>query len=175
MAREGSITIENAQLIWCNFEGAQKPFNDKGDRNFTVKLDDDIAARLKADGWNVKRSKPREDDEEQNTFAYLTVAVSYKVAPPSVYMITHRGKTPLDEDLVGMLDNADIKSADIIINPSRWNVNGNSGIKAYLSSAYVIINETELDLKYADMDYASTGHKKSSDREIGYDPNDAPF
>lgn len=174
MAQENKrITIEDASLIWCNFEGAQKPFNDKGDRNFTVKLDDDIADRLLADGWNVKRSKPREGDEEQITFAYLTVAVRFDNIPPQVYMITHRGKTPLDEELVGLLDTADILKADLIINPSKWTVQGKSGIKAYLSTAYVTINETELDLKYADLDYAVSPTRSSERSPV--DPGGAPF
>lgn len=174
MARKVTpITITDTQLIWCNFEGVEKQYNDKGDRNFTVRLDDDVAEQLKADGWNVKRSKPREDDEEQITFAYLTVAVSYKNSPPRVTMVTSRGKTPLDEELVGILDTADIQSADIVINPYHWEMAGKTGIKAYLSKAYVVIQEDELDMKYADVEYSSAPGRGASPKFD--DPGGAPF
>src|SRR3954465_11535199 len=47
------------QLCW---QGG--PVYREGDRNFAVLLDDEVAAAMNEDGWNVKWLKPREDAEE---------------------------------------------------------------------------------------------------------------
>jgi hypothetical protein len=49
-----------------------------------------------------------------------------------------------------MLDYADIKTIDVMLNPYEWEVNGNTGVKAYLKTAFVTLNEDELELKYAE-------------------------
>ena len=42
----GVITIENVQVGFKNFAGAEGPYNRKGDRNFAVFLDEDVARSL---------------------------------------------------------------------------------------------------------------------------------
>ena len=106
------------------------------------------------DGWNVKWLKPRDEDEKEQ--AYLTVAVNFKGRPPRVVMVTSRGRTPLGEEDVEVLDWADISNVDMIVRPYEWAVNGKTGIKAYLKSIFVTINEDELELKYADVDQIPT-------------------
>jgi hypothetical protein len=66
-------------------------------------------------------------------------------------MLTSRGKTNLDEDMVDILDWADVVKADVIIRPYEWEVNGKSGVKAYLQSIYVTIEEDDLERKYGDV------------------------
>lgn len=149
---ENQILIEDAQIRFRNFKGAEGQYNREGDRNFAVFLDEGIAKELEEDGWNVKRLKPLEDaDPNTPPQAYLQVSVAYKNRPPKIFMISSRGRTPIDEDLVETLDWIDIKTADLIINPYEWSVNGKSGIKAYLKSLYVTVDEDALDLKYADV------------------------
>lgn len=144
-----NITIEGARLVFRNFSGAEGKYNRAGDRNFTVFLDANDAEQMAKDGWNVKYLQPRDDQEEPQ--AILSVAVSYKGRPPKIMMVTSKGKTPVGEDMVDILDWAEIKTADLIINPYEWEVNGKTGIKAYLKSLYIVLEEDELDRKYIDV------------------------
>jgi len=66
-------------------------------------------------------------------------------------MITSRGRTTLREDDVELLDWADIRIADLIVRPYEWAVNGKTGIKAYLQSIFVTIDEDALELKYSEV------------------------
>lgn len=145
----GNITIENAKLVFKNFEGKRGDYNPEGHRNFNVLLDDDVAEMLTKDGWAVRYLKPREEGDKPQ--AILKVNVKFDKWPPKVYMVSSRGKTLLNEDTVNSLDWADIETADVIITPYHWNHNGNSGISAYLKSLYAVIKEDELEKKYYDV------------------------
>lgn len=152
MAEDNTVLMEGVKIVFRNFAGKEQQYNREGDRNFSVLLNDDVAEAMLADGWNVKYLKPREDDEDETAQAYLQVSVGYKGRPPKVAVITSRGRTNLGEDEVEMLDWADIQNADLIVRPYEWSVNGKTGIKAYLKSLFVTIDEDELEKKYADLD-----------------------
>lgn len=154
MANENTVLMEGVRIIFRNFEGKEGQYNRAGDRNFAVLLDEETANAMSEDGWNVKWLKPRDDDEEDTPpQAYLQVSVNFdKGRPPRVVMITSRGRTNLDEDTVEMLDWADITNVDLIIRPYEWSVNNKTGIKAYLQSIYVTVEEDELERKYAELD-----------------------
>lgn len=152
-----NLVLKDAEIRFKNFSGLPGQYNREGDRNFCVLLnhpDVDVEAMV-ADGWNVKMLKPRDEDEAPTP--YIQVAVSYKIKPPSVFMLTSRGKTELPEELVSMIDLADIARVDLTINPSFWDVNGNTGVKAYLKNIYVTIQENELDLMYQDVPDSAMG------------------
>lgn len=144
-------TLENVRIIFRNFEGKEGQYNRAGDRNFAVVLPWEVADAMAADGWNVKYPKPRGDEEEDNREPYLPVTVGFKGRPPRIVTITSRGRTELTEDNVDILDWVDIANVDLVIRPYEWEVNGRSGVKAYLKSMYVTIDEDELDRKYADV------------------------
>ena len=148
MAKPKQLTIEDAQIIFRNFEGKEGQYNRKGDRNFAVIIPSaDLADQMLADGWNIKFLEPR--DEGDLPVPYLQVTVNFQSRPPRIVMITSHSRTNLTEDTVETLDWADILTVDLIINPYEWNVNGKTGVKAYLKSLYVTIQEDELELKYA--------------------------
>jgi len=155
MPAENTVLMEGVRIIFRNFQGKEGQYNRAGDRNFGVILPPDVAEVMLADGWNVKYLKPREDDEgeEQEETPWLSVSLNFdKGRPPKVMMVTDRGRTALDEHNVDLLDWADIKNVDLIVRPYTWEVSGRTGIKAYLQSMYVTIEEDELERKYAEMD-----------------------
>lgn len=141
-----NIKIENAHIKFLNFSGAPDKFNPAGNRNFSVDIPEEMVEPLIADGWNIKRMKPRDDEEIGR--AYLQVAVKFAYFPPKVVMLTSRNKVVLDEQLVGQLDTAEIKNVDLVIRPYMYEVNGKTGIKAYLKTMYVTIEDDEFADKY---------------------------
>ena len=104
---------------------------------------------MESDGWNVKYLRPREEEEAPQ--AYVQVKVNFKGRPPRVVMITSRGRTNIPEEMVEILDWVEIANVDLIINPYSWAVNGKTGIKAYLKTIFITIEEDELEKKYADV------------------------
>lgn len=147
------VTIEGANIMFRNFAGREGRFNQEGTRSFAVFIDEDVYAAMERDGWNVKRLKPREDEEDGLGQPYIQVSVKYKGRPPRIVLISSRGRTEVTEDLVDMLDAVEIANCDVILNPYRWLLpNGDTGIKAYLKTMFLTINEDELELKYAGFD-----------------------
>jgi hypothetical protein len=144
------VVLENRRILFRNFAGEEGRFNAKGNRNFNVVLEPEEAEAMLKDGWNVKYLQPRE--EEDQPLPRLEVTVKYgKGRPPRVILITSRGKTALDEDMLKILDWAEIENVDMIVRPYEWEVNGKEGVKAYLNSIYVTIREDELEKKYMDV------------------------
>lgn len=155
-----NLVLENCRIGFRNFSGKETKFNREGNRNFVVFLDDpdvwdqNAIEDLEANGWNVRFLDPREADD--SPIPYLPVALSYNNFPPKVILVTTRGQTHLDEDMVGMLDWSDILNVDLIVRPYNWEVNGKTGVKAYVKTMYVTIEEDEFADKYRQSDDAGT-------------------
>lgn len=148
--RIAPVTIENARVIFRNFAGRKGPYNEEGDRSFTVVLPENIGKRMMLDGWNVKEKAPYGGDEGAPNEYHLKVVVEYrKGRPPRCVLINSKGRTELGADEVAIIDYADIENIDLTLQPYSWDVNGNQGVKAYLKTCFVTMHEDELDLKYA--------------------------
>ena len=120
IANVNELIIENARIMFRNFRGEETKYNRAGNRNFCVVIPDADQAQ-----------KLGED------------GWNVRILPP-------RAKTKLDEESVSSLDYAEIRNVDLVISPSKWEVNGKSGIKAYLKTMYVTIEEDVFAEKYAD-------------------------
>lgn len=143
------LNISDARIIFKNFKGEETKFNRKGNRNFCVVIDDsDMAQELINDGWNVRTLPSRDEDEEVKH--YIQVTVRFDNVPPKIIMISKNKKTELNEETIGSLDYAEIANIDMTIRPYDWEVNGKTGMKAYLKAMYVTIQQDEFAYKYDD-------------------------
>lgn len=151
MANVNNINIEGAMIIWKNFSGERDKFN-PGKRGFSVVIDDTVMAdELRQEGWNVKDRPLQEgaDDSEQEWTLPVKLNMNRYT---QVWLIVGNHKTLLDEDTVSQLDVIDIVNCDISIRPYEWEMNGRTGITAYVDSMYVTIRENKFAEKYADLD-----------------------
>lgn len=143
------FTIEDARILFRNFAGEKRRFNEDGRRNFALVLTDELAQQLAQDGWNVKYLEPQ--DEGDSATPFIRVNVNFRSSrPPKINVITSRGRVRMGEDTVESLDYMDIAKVDAIINGFPWEgLGGKAGISAYLQTLFAVIEEDELEKKYA--------------------------
>ena len=141
-----NIVLEGARFYAHNFAGKPNQYNEAGDRNFCVLLEEEKAQELKEEGWNVKK-RTYEDGE---VVFYLPVGVRFDFFPPKIVLINSHSRVNLDETTVKELDEVEIENIDMIIRPYNYEAMGRTGVKAYLKTMFVTIVEDELEKKYAD-------------------------
>lgn len=147
MAEIKNFMVEDAKILFPNFSGREGPFNKAGVKSFSVVLDHKTAEQMARDGWNVKFPEPSDEGDERDP--RIQIGVRFDIRPPRVVMITSTSRTTLNEETIGVLDAVDFQTVDLIANASYWEVNGKTGIKAYLKSMFVTIEEDALERKYA--------------------------
>lgn len=156
-APKNILQIDDAKLIFKNFEGRGDKFNREGDRNFSILIEDpNTADALVREGWNVKIKPGR--DEDEGPFMRLPVKVKFTDYGPNVYLVTGDRRNELDEESISCLDNIDIESVDLDIRPYDWEVNGRTGRTAYLQSMQVVQRVDRFAAKYARMQDDDESH-----------------
>ena len=146
-APKGILQIDDAKIIFKNFEGRGDKFNREGDRNFSLLIEDpNTADALVKEGWNVKIKPGRDEDEEP--FMRLPVKVKFTEYCPNVYLRTLDRVNKLDEESISCLDNIDIESVNMDIRPYDWEVNGRTGRTAYLQSMEVVQRIDRFSARY---------------------------
>ena len=149
-APKGILQIDDAKIIFRNFEGRGDKFNREGDRNFSLLIEDpDTVDALIKEGWNVRIKEGR--DEDEGPFMRLPVKVKFTDYGPNVYLVTGDRRNELDEESIACLDNIDIESVDLDIRPYDWEVNGRTGRTAYLQSMEVIQRIDRFAARYANV------------------------
>ena len=146
--RKNILEIEDARIIYRNFEGVASKFNREGDRNFAVIVpNDEIKDILVEAGWNVKIKPPR--DEDDTPFMFIPVKVKFNNRGPAAYLRSGETVTRLNEETIGILDEIDIQSVSMDLRPYDWDVNGKTGRTAYLQAIDVIQNIDRFGDMYA--------------------------
>lgn len=146
--------IPGQQIIFRNFEGVAGKFNNAGDRNFSLIIDEDLASELQAKGFTVKRTKGNED---YDAVPYIKIKVGFTLKdgtdnpyPPKIFKIDSTGMRQLDKNNVKLLDGARIIEADLIFSANGYEdrTTGELRYSAYVRNLYVTIEENELEREY---------------------------
>lgn len=148
MLKNGNgYAFDGAKIIFSNFSGRPDKYNAEGKRNFCIVIDDpDDAEALKAEGWNIKELRPRDEGDEASHYLQVKINLGSH-RPPHIYMVNSRNvPVEVDEDTIDNLDSADIVSADLVVRPYEWEP---GRISAYLRELYVVIAEDYFGSKYA--------------------------
>lgn len=155
--RPEEITIRGAagqQLIFRNFEGAAGKFNNAGDRNFCLIIDNELAGELQSKGWNIKHTKARDD---YDSVPYIKIKVGFTLKdgtdnpyPPKIFKIDSTGMKMLDKSNVKLLDGARISKADLVFSAYSYEDRNTGEIRysAYLRNLYAEIEENDLEREY---------------------------
>lgn len=150
-APRNMLQIDDAKIIFKNFEGRGDKFNREGDRNFSLLIEDPATAdALIREGWNVKVKEGR--DEDDAPFMRLPVKVKFTDYGPNVYLWTGNKRNELDEESIGMLDQIEIDSINMDLRPYDWEVSGRTGRTAYLQSMEVFQRIDRFAARYANED-----------------------
>jgi hypothetical protein len=169
----GLLQIDDAKICFRNFEGAQKGFDDEGDRNFSVIIaggtidEGDGVKEVDADemadilrntvnrhgaGWNVKIRAPRNEGDEP--FRYLKVKLAYTDrSQPRVFVISNGNRVELDEDTVRRLDTMSIRKVDLDIRPYDGEGRFGPHRTAYLQTIYAVQEVDRFASRYAEEEY----------------------
>jgi len=144
------VELEDVKVKWAfsHFDGREDTFNAEGAHNFTAMLSEEIADKMRADGWAVRDMPGYEEGDPDEHL--LKIKISYKFEPPKIYLLKGERKLRATERDLADIRRDTLEQLDVIITPSRW-VNGqNSGITAYVKELYAKVKESRFAAKYAD-------------------------
>ena len=148
------LKIENTSLLFRNFRGEASKYNLMGDRTFSVIIPTCATAeKLINDGWNVKTFHSHKTDGKPVYHLNVTVKNDPEWASPQlskIFVCTDENDIYINNGDVGFLDYVKIKSVDVVLHPYRWNINGKSGVKAYLKQMIVQFDCNDNCMDYID-------------------------
>ncbi len=144
-----TLRIDDARIMYPNFEGRGDKFNREGDRNFLLIIPtEEMAQALTERGWNVRIKDRR--DEGGDLYMTLKVKVKFNDRGPIVFLNTNGKATRLDEESIGCLDHIEIEQIDMDIRPYDWELpSGSSGRTAYLQGMDVMQRLDRFAARYA--------------------------
>ena len=152
----GIVQIDNARLIWKNFEGRKSKFNQAGDRDFNVVIPTQEQADMLLNdtnkygvGWNVRIRAPREEGE--SPLMTLKVKIGrFNERGPFIYLVSGQNKVRLTEDTVQCLDTMDIRYVNMDIRP--YDGEGAQGPfrSAYLHAMEVYQNVNRFEPRFSE-------------------------
>ena len=161
----GDLSIENAVIIWTNFEGRPTKFNPAGGkRTFALVLNEEMGEELKSEGWNIKYSEPREEGDDILIYTEIVVNMDSKYPPKVTLYSDFRGRktaNPLDADTISELDTINIENVDLVIHPYEHGRSAVARVKGYAKAIYV----TQGQDRYFEGKYD----------EYCYEPDETPF
>lgn len=143
--RRANLFLENVKIGFRNFEGREGRYNAEGKRNFVIFLDNETAARLEEQGWNIHWPKPTENNTENEKNPLLKVRVNFNWKGLKIVMIVNGKPEFLDEDTVGVLDTAELENVDVSVSPYEYEP---GKISASLASIYATVKTDEFMAKY---------------------------
>lgn len=137
----GDLSVENAVIIWTNFEGRPTKFKPAGgQRTFVLVLSEKVADQLKEAGWNVKYREGREEGDDPLYYTEIVVNMESQFPPKVVLLTEFRGRKSanrLTASAVGQLDSLEIANVDLIIHPYEHDFSDVASIKGYAKAIYV--------------------------------------
>lgn len=153
------LVFEDARIVWKNFSGTARQFNETGKRVFHIVLDEQQFHELSEIGWEPKIYIPKLAENPEPMY-HLPVSLNYKFDEkgnpsglnPNIYFITEstQSKTLLVEETTGLADQMTFERIDLTIRAYNWSFQGKYGVKAYLKTMYGILHEDPLDILYQD-------------------------
>ena len=144
------LTFEEVEVYTKNFDGNK--FGRGGQKTVGFYIDPEIAAELEDRACPGLKWTERWDNAPEDWVSrpWLKASIGFSYRPPSIYQITTRGARRLDEFTVDNLQRAKIDGPiDISVRVAPWERNGETGLKLWVTEAYIRIEETPLAEKYA--------------------------
>lgn len=144
-----NYVIDEAKLIFKNFSGTKSTFNTQGYRKFGAIIKPEVADELRDLGVTVKTLKPKSADDQPLDFVEINVKLDKEPAPKVIMRKADCPDRYLDEDDIGILDQADIDIAHIQMSIRTWSMpTGKSGKNLWLNNIICVLNENDFLSRY---------------------------
>lgn len=143
------IEIENTRFIFAtNFSGdaSRDKYKSSTRKGNLIIPDADFAQQLADMGFNIKMTRPR-DDDDPDTFEpeyFVSIIVNYgpnRRLWPKVYLVgSDRHPVLLDEDTVGEIDDLWISNVNVVLSPHEYD---EGRYTLYVRTMYVELNDED--------------------------------